>query len=106
MSPFLPRGSMMATQIGKTRQDQEEVLLNIVRTLPQEHISQLIDFARFLETQTLAEEIKESETDEAEDAKWDALFASEEGQDLLAKLADEALEEHRAGNTCPIRCMD
>lgn len=32
--------------------------------------------------------------------KWDSLFADSE--DLLASLADEALEEHRAGKTMPL----
>lgn len=32
--------------------------------------------------------------------KWDALFA--ESEDFLADLADEALKEHRAGNTRPL----
>ena len=32
--------------------------------------------------------------------KWDSLFA--ESEDLLASLADEALNEHRAGRTKPL----
>ena len=32
--------------------------------------------------------------------KWDELFAG--SQDLLAQLADEALTEHRAGETKPM----
>lgn len=94
----------METQLGNTKQDQEEALRHIVRTLPQERISQLIDFARFLETQTLVEEIKDTETEEED--KWDTLLASEEGQDLLDELADEALEEHRAGYTRPMGFTD
>lgn len=35
-----------------------------------------------------------------EDAKWDASFAS--SGDALAKLAAEALAEHRAGKTVPL----
>ncbi len=31
--------------------------------------------------------------------KWSALF--QESQDLLAKLADEAIKEHRCGKTTP-----
>jgi hypothetical protein len=34
------------------------------------------------------------------EARWDELFA--ESQDLLAQLADEALAEHRAGQTKPL----
>jgi hypothetical protein len=34
-----------------------------------------------------------------DEARWDKSFA--ESQDALAKLADEALEEHRRGETRP-----
>jgi hypothetical protein len=34
------------------------------------------------------------------DERWDAAFAR--SQDALARLADEALEEHRAGRTEPL----
>ena len=47
-------------------------------------------FARFL----LAE--LESER------QWGALFALPESEDLLERLADEALSEHRAGGTQPL----
>lgn len=36
------------------------------------------------------------------DARWDELLASEEGQRVLDKLADEALTEIRAGNVKPM----
>ncbi len=35
-----------------------------------------------------------------DEARWDKSFA--ESQDALAKLADEALEEHRRGETRPL----
>ena len=47
-------------------------------------------FARFL----LAE--LESER------QWAELFANPESEDLLERLADEALSEHRAGRTGPL----
>jgi len=84
----------------------EQALVNIVRTLPPERVAQLIDFARFLEAQTLVEELTAAESMaeiEADIAKWDALLASEEAQELLDKLADEALKEHKAGQTRPMR---
>jgi len=34
------------------------------------------------------------------DERWEAAFAR--SQDVLARLADEALEEHRAGRTEPL----
>lgn len=39
---------------------------------------------------------------EAENARWDAILATEESQALLEKLASEALAEHRAGKTRPM----
>ena len=45
---------------------------------------------------TSEEEIAEVEAD---NARWDALLDTNEAQDLLEKLADEALEEYQAGKT-------
>jgi hypothetical protein len=78
--------------------DYEQTLIDIVRTLPPSRAEQLVDFARFLEGQILAEEVFGEET-EADNAQWDALLESDEGQALLEKLAGEALAEHRAGRT-------
>jgi hypothetical protein len=38
----------------------------------------------------------------ADDARWEALLASEEGQALLEKLAAEALAENEAGRALPM----
>lgn len=83
-------------------QDYEQTLIEIVRVLPPNRAEQLVDFARFLEGQLLAEELFGVETAaeiEADNAHWDALLESDEGQALLEKLAGEALAEHRAGLT-------
>jgi hypothetical protein len=85
--------------------EQEQILIDIVRMLPPERIAQIVDFARFLEAQALAEEMASAESSaeiEAEIAKWDALLATERAQDVLDALADEALEEHQAGETRPM----
>ncbi len=42
----------------------------------------------------------------ASERRWAELFASPESDDLLARLADEALSEHRAGRTQPLRVED
>jgi hypothetical protein len=81
-------------------QDYERILINIVRVLPPNRAEQLVDFARFLEAEILTEELirKEDITKiEADNARWDALLATDEAQALLENLADEALAEHRAG---------
>lgn len=38
-----------------------------------------------------------SMTEQESEERWDQLFASPESQSLLEKMADEALEEDRAG---------
>ena len=38
--------------------------------------------------------------------KWADLFARTESEDLLERLADEALSEHRAGETRPLAVKD
>jgi hypothetical protein len=80
----------------------EQVLINIARTLPTKRAEQLIDFARFLESQSLSEKLMQGEDIakiEADNAQWDALMATDESQNLLEKLAAEALAEHQAGQT-------
>ena len=82
-------------------EEYEKVLLQIVRRLPPERVSEVLDFAQFLEIQTA----KASEEDQAyteDDARWDALLATEESQRLLEKLADEALAEIEAGQASPM----
>jgi hypothetical protein len=86
-------------------QDNEQVLLDIVRILPSDRAEQLVDFARFLEAQLLSEELFGAEVKaevEADNARWDALLDGDDAQALLNQLADEALVEHRAGRTKPM----
>lgn len=100
---------MMKTQTSEQQMEPEQTLIEIVQTLPPERMAQLVDFARFLEAQSLVEELTGAESAAeiaAENARWDALLATEEAQDLLDKLADEALEEHRAGKTTPLHFTD
>ena len=92
----------MATHRAAT-EEREQVLLGIVRNLPPERAEQLVDFARFLEAQLLEEALLEDDDqNDRDDARWDSLLASEEGQALLERLAGEALTEHRAGRTRPL----
>ena len=82
----------------------ERTLLRIVEALPPERVAQIVDFARFLQSQTLADkdELIEDETEEeilADEAKWDALFAKPEAQRLMVEMAREAMAEEEAGLT-------
>lgn len=79
----------------------ERALIQIVRRLPPERASEVLDFAQFLEVR----EAKAGEGDQEyteDDARWDALLATEESQRLLEKLADEALSEVEAGQARPM----
>lgn len=87
------------------RRDYERTLIKIARVLPPNRVEQLVDFARFLEAQILSEAlIREEDVAEieADNARWDALLATDEAQIVLENLADEALAEHRAGQTRPM----
>jgi hypothetical protein len=89
--------------------DYEKTLIQIARVLPPNRVEQLVDFARFLESQSLTEELqrdKDLADVETDNAQWDTLLATEASQALLGKLADEALAEHRAGKTRPMAFDD
>jgi len=87
----------------------ERKLIRIVRRLPPERVSQVIDFAQFLEYQ-LAEihagDIPDQDESEeeilADSDRWDALLDTEESQHLLEKMADEAWADIRAGRARPM----
>jgi len=83
----------------------EQTLVSIIRRLPAERASQIVDFARFIEYQTFQVDTEdalpdEQETEEeilADEARWEAQFAA--SRDKLRRLAAEAREEIRAGRT-------
>lgn len=74
------------------------------RTLPADRILQVLQFARFLQVQTLDEfALDEEESPDAiaaDEAHWDAQFAST--QDGLAKMAEKVKAEIRAGKSTPM----
>jgi len=83
----------------------EQTLIQTVRRLPPERASEVLDFALFLEIQEARAGGEEPEYTE-DDARWDALLATEESQRLLEKLADEALAEIEAGQVRPMAFSD
>ncbi|MFZ1757475.1 MAG: hypothetical protein WBO46_00655 [Caldilineaceae bacterium] len=92
-----------------TTEAQEQTLIHIIRSLPPNRVEQLVDFARFLEAQVIEQDLETDESEEeiaVDNDRWDALLASDESQKLLKKLADEALAEHRAGKTRPMKFTD
>ena len=86
----------------------EQTVINIIRNLPPERILQLIDFARFLEFQSVHKngddplDKEETETEEeirTSEEKWDELFDKPEAKRAMREMAHEALEDYRAGRT-------
>jgi hypothetical protein len=82
-------------------EEYERALIQIVRKLPPERVYEVLDFAQFLEFQVAKMRERDQEYTE-DDARWDALLATEESQRLLEKMADEALSEIEAGQATPI----
>ncbi len=83
----------------KTHQEYEQLLVEILHKLPVERVAQVLDFARFIETQ-IKEELDEKETEEeiaASEAKWDAIVARPEVQERMIQMAEQALAEADAG---------
>ena len=77
----------------------EQELLHIIHTLPVERIAQIVDFARYIQSQTTEDFIRvddESEEDIlADEAQWDAQFAAT--QDGLKRMAESVRSEIQAG---------
>ena len=85
--------------------EYERTLIKIARVLPTQQVAQLVDFARFLQSQILSQQLVQEEAPsevEADNARWDALLATSQAQTVLEQLAGEALTEHRAGKTKPM----
>ena len=80
----------------------EEILMGIVRSLPAERVVQILDYARYIQSQ-IDELVNEDETEEeirADEAHWNSQFAAT--QDGLKKMADKVRAEIRAGRTMPM----
>lgn len=82
----------------------EQTLLSIIRTLPMEQVVQILEFARYVQTQTLDDfALVEEETAEeiaADEARWDAQFTAT--QDGLKQMAANVRAEIQAGKTRPM----
>jgi hypothetical protein len=84
----------------------EQTLIDIVRRLPPERALQLVDFARFLASQTEQDDEQPAEegADEigANEEEWDSLLAKPEAKQAMREMAREALEDYHAGRTSDI----
>jgi len=95
----------METQTALQLSAYEQTLINILRTLPVERVAQILDYARYIQSQTRADLgfLDEDETEEeilADEARWDAQFAAT--QDGLKKMAEKVRADIRAGRTLPM----
>lgn len=94
----------MKTQPAQTSL-HEETIINIIRRLPSDRVSQLIDFAKFLENQS---SVKKPDGEDAEDKihgdeeKWNELFACPEAKQVMREMANEAIEDYHAGKATEI----
>ncbi len=79
----------------------EQELIQIVHNLPVERIIQIIDFARYIQSQTIEDFINlDDECEEdilADEAQWETQFAAT--QDGLKRMADRVRVEIQAGRT-------
>ena len=88
----------------------EQTLLRIMRRLPPERLLELVDFARFLEFQTIKkneregdeEATKTEESRTVSDEQWEQLLAKPEAKQVMRDMAGEALEDYRTGRTTDI----
>jgi len=92
----------------------EQMVIAIMRRLPPERVSQLVDFAQFLDFKTAERyddrsEEEETETEEeisASEEKWDELLARSEAKRVMREMAREAREEYHAGQTTDMETKD
>jgi hypothetical protein len=86
--------------------EYEETVIDIMRKLPPKRAAEIVDFARFLESQVEKHDDLLSEETEEEihtsEEMWDELLSRPEAKRLLRQMAREALEDYHAGRTTGI----
>jgi len=97
----------MGTQTALQPSVYEQALISILRTLPVERVAQILDYARYIQSQTIEDFgfLDDDETEEeilADEAHWDAQFAAT--QDGLEKMADKVRADIRDASR-PGACM-
>ena len=86
----------------------EERVIGIMRRLPREGVTQLVNFAHFLELQTTQEYKKwvKEENHETGDERWERLFAKPESKHVMRKMALEARQDYHTGDTTDIETTE
>jgi len=95
----------MGTQTTTQPSVYERALVSIVRTLPVERIVQVLDYARYIKSQTredfdFLDDDESAEEILADEARWDEQFTAT--QDGLSKMADKVRVDIRAERTMPM----
>jgi hypothetical protein len=95
----------METQTALQQSAYKQALINILKTLPVERVAQIVDYARYIQSQASEDFgfLDEDETKEeilADEARWDTQFAAT--QDGLKKMAEKVRADIRAGHTMPM----
>ena len=98
-------GNIMEKQTTAQPSAYIQALIDIVRKLPVERVVQILDYARYIQSQTIEDFgfLDDDETEEeilADEAHWDAQFAAT--QDALKKMADKVRADIQAGRTMPM----
>jgi len=93
-------------EIQPDRSLYEYTVINIIRRLPPEKITELIDFAKFLESEYVRKNndpVYEDKTGTEEtEKKWNKLFAEPESKNIMREMAKEAREDYYGGKTTDI----
>ncbi len=95
-------------EITNTSSAYERTVIGIMRRLPPEQVTQLVNFAHFLELQTteMYREWLEEESPSTGEEKWEELFADPEAKQVMREMAREAREEYKAGQTISIEITE
>ena len=79
----------------------EQAILEIINSLPYERVAQLLDFARFLQTQSIPQKLPYEDITEAEllleEEAWQQTLVAK--QDYFRALASQARADREAGRT-------
>ena len=75
----------------------EQLLLEAVKALPPQRVNQVLDFARWLQTQPAPEDVENEDITEAEEAAWQRTYLA--NREEFRSMARQALQDLDAGET-------
>jgi len=101
--PILEKVNDMKTETVRTLV-YEKTIISIMRDLSTDRVSQLVDFAKFLQNQSTVNKLDEKAKEKIRtgEEKWNKLFADPEAKQMMREMANEAIEDYRTGKTTEI----